>query len=142
VAKPLRQRGQTLAFVALVLPLVLLPVAGYAVEASRLAALQARLQEVTALAAMDAAQQLDVAALRAGAGLQLDPPAAAAAARASLSSQDPDARLVAVEVSGAVVNLGAEQQVPLVFGAVLPAASVTLKAAARARLRAGFDRPV
>ena len=62
-----RDFGQVLVYVALVLPLVLLPVAAYAVAATALDTRHARLQAAVSQAAEDAVQRLDQAAFRAGA---------------------------------------------------------------------------
>ena len=69
-----RQRGQTLAGLALCLPLVLLPVAAYAIESTRLAARASALQAAVAQAAEDAASAVDVSALRNGQALRLGAP--------------------------------------------------------------------
>jgi len=71
-----RETGQVLAFFALVLPIVLLPIAGYAVDATIVASGEAGLQAATAQAAETAAQQLSTGAIRAGGVLALDPAAA------------------------------------------------------------------
>lgn len=134
-----RSSGQVLVFFALVLPIVLLPAAAYAVDASVAATAYARLVEVTARAAEDAAQQIDVQALRGGAGLKLDAAAAGRAAEGDIAA-DAGAELTAVWVAGGDVTVAARETVtlPLVF---IDARSVTLHASAAARIAAGYDRP-
>lgn len=135
------QRGQALVFFALALPLVLLPVAAYAVEAGFLAARQAHLTEVTAQAVLDAAQQLDTGALRAGAAWRLDPTGARQVAAADLALLDPAAVLDGLVVSGARLTVTVHESVPLELGAWTGARSVTLRAMVTARLTAGYATP-
>ena len=59
-----RPTGQTLVMFALLLPLILLPIAGYAAEAALLATRAANLQAATARATEEGAQAIDVAAFR------------------------------------------------------------------------------
>ena len=134
-----RRSGQVLVFFALVLPIVLLPVAAYAVDASVAASAYSRLVEVTARAAEDAAQQIDVQALRSGAGLKIDVPAAMRAARDDITA-DATAKVVAVAVAGDAVTVttGADVTLPLVF---VGPPSLTLHATATARIAAGYDSP-
>ncbi len=126
---------------ALLAPLVLLPFAAYAVEVGNLSARQARLQQAAAQAAIDSAQQLDVAALRAGTAFRVDPAAASSAARSVLMQAEPSAVLDSVTVSGSAVSVRAHERVPLVFGRILPGGPVTLRAVAAARLTTGYDSP-
>ncbi len=134
-------KGQALVFFALVLPLVLLPVAAFGAEAGFLAARQAHLSEVTAQAALDAAQQLDTTALRAGAGWRLDPAAARAVAARDLADQEPAAVLDALTVAGAQLTLVTHEVVPLRLAAFAGARWATLRAAITARLTPGFSTP-
>jgi len=131
--------GQVLVFFALVLPLVLLPVAAYAVDAAVTASEYARLVEVTVRAAEDAAQQVDVAALRASGEVVLDVAAAVRATHDDLVIE-PGARVIAVVVAGGQVTVATAQSVtlPLDF---IGAASITLHASATARIAPGYDRP-
>jgi len=131
--------GQVLVFFALVLPLVLLPVAAYAVDAAVTASEYARLVEVTVRAAEDAAQQVDVAELRAGGGLVLDVAAAARAAHEELMTE-PGATVVAVGVAGDLVTVATAESVTLPLDFVGPAA-IRLHATATARIAPGYDRP-
>src|SRR6202521_6407192 len=63
------QAGQVLAFFAIVIPVVLLPVAAYAVDASIVAGREAGLQAATAQAAETAAQQLNIGPKRLACGI-------------------------------------------------------------------------
>jgi hypothetical protein len=121
------QQGQALAFFALVLPLVLLPVAAFGAEAGFLAARQAHLAEVTAQAALDAAQQLDTAARR--------------VAAAALAQQEPAAVLDGLSVAGAQVTVTVHELVPLRLAAFAGMRSAMLRAAVSARLTAGYASP-
>lgn len=133
--------GQALAFFALVLPLVLLPVVAYAAESSMLAARQARLAEVTALAAIDGAQQLDIVRFRAGSGTVLDAAAAVAAVTADLAASEPNAVIDAISVTGSLVTVKVHEWVPLRLATFVRGAGVTLRAAAAANLRHGYQAP-
>ena len=133
--------GQALLTFALLLPLVLLPVAGYAVQAALLSDRDALLQAAVARAAEDAAQVVDVGALRGGGVLRLDRGAAAAVAQASLEGDDPHAGLRRVVVGAVTVSVTAEDREPRSFGGLLRAGAVTLRAAATARLAAGYESP-
>ena len=131
--------GQVLVFFALVLPLVLLPVAAYAVDAAVTASEYARLVEVTVRAAEDAAQQVDVAKLRASGALVLDVAAAVRAAHDDLMIE-PGASLIAVGVAGDLVTVATAESVALPLDFV-GAARVRLHATATARIAPGYDRP-
>jgi len=131
--------GQVLVFFALVLPLVLLPVAAYAVDAAVTASEYARLVEVTVRAAEDAAQQVDVAKLRASGALVLDVAAAERAAHDDLMIE-PGASLIAVGVAGDLVTVATAESVALPLDFV-GAARVRLHATATARIAPGYDRP-
>lgn len=135
-----RQAGQVLVFFALVLPIVLLPVAAYAVDAAVVADGMSGLQEVTARAAEEAAQQVDAGRLRAGAGIALDRSAARQVATAVVSEAEPTARVVEVRVEGNIVTVTTAETVvlPLNF---LWAPEVRLRVAVSARLAPGYDRP-
>jgi len=131
--------GQVLVFFALVLPLVLLPVAAYAVDAAVTASEYARLVEVTVRAAEDAAEQVDVAALRAGGAVVLDVAAAVRAAHDDLVIE-PGATVIAVVVAGGQVTVATAESVTLPLDFV-GAASIRLHATATARIAPGYDRP-
>jgi len=53
------QRGQVMAFIAVALGMVLMPLAAYAIDVATVSAAAATLEEATATAAIEAAQQLD-----------------------------------------------------------------------------------
>ena len=134
------QRGQVLLFVALVLPIVLLPAAAFAVDAASAAAVHARLEQATWGAAESAVQQIDAGALRAGRGITLDQRSVAAVARDALAAEDPNANIERLEVDGLTVTIEAAErlQLPLNF---LDAPAVKLRAKATARLTLGYERP-
>jgi hypothetical protein len=136
-----RELGQTLAAFALFLPLVLLPIAGYAVQATLLATRASLLHAAVARAAEDAGAAVDVAALRSSGVLTLDPAAAIRIARSSLLDADPRAQLDALVVESNSVTVTAHDEVPLSFGGILRAGAVTLKATAAAKLMAGYLSP-
>ncbi|HYM67284.1 MAG TPA: hypothetical protein VEW68_08345, partial [Patescibacteria group bacterium] len=106
-----RQLGQVLAFFALVLPLVLLPVVAYAVDATVIGTRSAALQAATAEAAEAAAQQIDVAAFRAGAGLVLDPAKVSSVAAQALHDTEPAAVVDSVGIAGTEVTITASEPV-------------------------------
>ena len=133
--------GQALVSFAVILPLVLIPVAAYAIEATSLATRQAALAEIAAQAAEDAAQQIDEPTLRAGGPLQLDPAAARATALASVAARDPAATLRTFVVAGLSVSLVLEERVPLRFAVWTPGGGVTIGAPASARLATGYSSP-
>jgi hypothetical protein len=138
--KAVNQRsGQVLVFFALVLPVVLLPVAAYAVDASVTASAYARLVEVTARAAEDAAQQVDVSALRATGALVLDVAAARLVALDDVTAV-PSASVVTVGVVGGTVTVATAESVMLPLDFV-GAGAITLRASATARIAPGYDRP-
>ncbi len=132
-------RGQVLAFFALVLSIVLLPVAAYAVDATIVAGREADLQAATAQAAETAAERLNVSSLRATSALTLDPAAAGAAVAETLLDEEPGARVDAYSVIGTEVSVLTSEPVALPFSVFTH--TVTLHAHATARLAAGFDGP-
>lgn len=134
------QYGQVLVFFALVLPLVLLPVAAYAVDASVTTSVYSRLVEVTVRAAEEAAQQIDVARWRAGGGLSVDLRGASTAVQLVLASSEPDARQIELAVIGEQLRLVTTETVVLPFN-VFGAPDIALRATVTARLAAGYDSP-
>ena len=134
------QRGQVLVFVALVLPIVLLPAAAFAVDAASAAAVHARLEQATWSAAESAVQQIDAGALRAGRGLTLDQQSVESVARDALAAEDPNATIEGLAVDGLYVTVEAAErlQLPLNF---LGAPGVKLRATATARLTLGYESP-
>lgn len=143
MAQPLlrRQAGQALPAVALLVPLALLPIAAYAIESARLAAVQARLQETLTLSAEAAAAQLDAASLRAGAGVLVDPAAAKRVATAALTQAEPGAVLDSIAVRGSEVTLAGHETLRLDLGGILQVGGATVRAGARTRLTPGYDSP-
>ena len=135
-----RQRGQVMAFIAVALATVLMPVAAYVIDVATVTAAAAALQEATATAAMEAAQQFDAIDFRSGGALTVDAGAAEATARAVVSAEAPSAYVSSVTVSGAEVTVVAGERVllPLDF---LPSRLVNLEARASARLAGGYDKP-
>jgi hypothetical protein len=134
------QRGQVLVFFALVLPIVLLPLAAYAVDAAAAASASARLEEVTVRAAEQAAQQVDALRLRSGGGFLVSVAAATAAAEGVVAETLPDAAVDSVTVSGVRVVVKTRLAVRLPLQLIGPA-SVTLHVTATSRLAIGYDRP-
>jgi hypothetical protein len=133
--------AQTLVIFALVMPLVLLPVAAYAVQATLLASRASLLQAAAARAAEDASEAVNVGTLRSSGVLQLDPASATRIARITLAEQDPAARVDDVMVGPLSVTVRAHDTVPLDFGGILRAGSVVLATVATARLTAGYRSP-
>jgi hypothetical protein len=134
------QRGQVMAFIAMALAIVLMPVAAYAVDVATVSSAAATLQEATAVAAMEAAQQLNTPAFRSSGVLVIDMNAARSAARAVLAAEAPSASLSSINVSGVEVTIEAGQLVRLPFD-FFPMRAARLKAIASARLTAGYNRP-
>jgi Flp pilus assembly protein TadG len=132
-----RECGQVLAFFALVLPIVLLPVAAYAVDATLVAGRAAGLQAATAQAAETAAQQLNVGVLRSTGALTVDLAAATLVAGRTLAEEEPAASIDSSTVTGARVTVVTSERVTLPFS--IFARTITLHARAAARLVAGYD---
>jgi hypothetical protein len=129
-----------MAFIAVALAIVLMPLAAYAIDVRTVSAAAAGLQEATATAALVAAQQLDETDFRAGGAMAIDAVAAGRAARAVLAAEAPSASVSSVIVSGAEVTVATGElvQLPLDF---LPTRMVRLEARASATLTGGYDRP-
>lgn len=130
--------GQVLVFFALILPLVLLPVAAYAVDAAIASSAYSELVAVTAVAAEDAAQQIDVTRLRLSDLIAVDRARAVAVAEAELAGTG--AHLDSVDVQGRIVHVTASRVVRLPLDFV-GSGSVGLRASATARIAPGYDRP-
>ena len=128
-----------LAFFAIILPLVLLPVAAYTVDAAMVSGRAASLHAATAVAAETASQQLSVTAKRAGGELALDTGSAQAAARLTLGAEEPAASIESISVNGAEISVTASEVVDIPFK--LFGGPITLRASASARLVAGYDNP-
>jgi hypothetical protein len=134
-----KQRGQVLAFLALVLPMALLPVVVYAIDAAALGARAAALQSAAAQAAEVAAQQLDAAALRSGGVVVVDRAQAQLVAGEILRAEEPGANLDLAAVDGAGVTVTASEPVALPIPWLQK--TVTLRARASARLVFGYESP-
>jgi Flp pilus assembly protein TadG len=134
-----RCSGQVLAFFAVILPIVLLPVVAYAVDAAVVSGRSAALHAATAVAAETASQQLSIRAKRAGGALALDAGQAQTVANETLASEEPGASADAISVEGAEVTVTAIEIVTVPFN--LFGGPVTLHARASARLVAGYDNP-
>jgi hypothetical protein len=127
-------------FFALALPLILLPIAAYAVDASVTASAYSRLIEVTAAAAEDAAQQIDVARLRAGGGISIDVVDASAVAASALRSEEPAARVVDLTVLGEELRLATTETVVLPLN-LFGSPTVRLTAEVTVRIARGYESP-
>jgi hypothetical protein len=134
-----RDTGQVLAFFAVILPIVLLPVAAYAVDASVVSGRAAALHAATAVAAETASQQLSITAKRAGGELALDAGLAHTVANETIANEEPGASTDSVSVNGAEVTVTTTEIVMVPFN--LFGGPVTLHARASARLVAGYDSP-
>jgi hypothetical protein len=133
-------RGQVLAFYAVLLPVILLPLASYAVDAAFVSSRVAGLQAATSQAAEAAAQQVDVGALRSRSVLVVDPLSARVVAASAMRDSEPGATVDAFAVVGSTVTISAHELVALPFD-FLPARSIAIQAHATARLVGGYDRP-
>jgi len=133
------QAGQVLAFFALVVPVVLLPVAAYAVDATWVAEREAGLQAATAQAAETAVQHLNVSAIRSSGALTLDATAVSQAVAQTLLEEEMGARVDAYTVAGSEVTVVTSESVTLPFSVFV--STITLHAHATARLVAGYDNP-
>jgi len=134
------QGGQVMAFIAVALAVVLMPVAACAVDIATVSSADATLQAATATAAMEAAQQLNTAAFRGSGVLVIDLDAASNAARSVLAVEAPTASVSDVSVRGVEVTVEAGQLIRLPFE-FFPMRAAHLRAVASARLAAGYDRP-
>jgi len=134
------RRGQVLAFYAVVLPIVLLPLAAYAVDVAFVSGRSAELQGATAQAADAAAQKVNVDALRARSQLIVDSEAAPAVAVQLMRELDPNATVESVLVTGTMVTISTREVITLPFN-FLPAPATVIHARVSARLVAGYDRP-
>jgi hypothetical protein len=133
-------RGQVLAFYAVLLPILLLPLAAYAVDVAFVITRTAELQEATAQAAETAAQHVDVEALRARSELIVDGRVAADVASRAMSDSEPEATVESVIVVGSMVTISTREVIWLPFN-FLPAPATVIHARAAARLVGGYDSP-
>lgn len=134
-----RGSGQVLAFFAVILPIVLLPVVAYAVDASVVSGRAAALHAATAVAVETASQQLSVLTKRADGGLVLDEGLAQAAAGETLAEEEPAASIKSMSVGGAEITMTTSEVVAVPFN--LFGGGIMLQATASARLVAGYDNP-
>ncbi len=134
------ERGQVLAFFAVLLPIVLLPLVAYAIDAAFVVSHAAGLQAAATQAAEVAAEQVNVDALRMRSELSVNASSARAIAIQAMSGLEPGAVVESVAVNGAEVSVVAHELVTLPFN-FLPAKAVQLDARVSARLVAGYDRP-
>jgi hypothetical protein len=134
------QQGQVMAFIAVALAIVLMPLAAYAIDVRAVSAAASTLQEATATAALEAAQELDTIGFRAGGLMAIDAAAARRVAEGVLAAEAPSASLNSLTVSGVEVTIRTGELVPLPLD-FLPSRSVRLEARASARLAGGYDRP-
>ncbi|TMB47676.1 MAG: hypothetical protein E6J53_01650 [Chloroflexi bacterium] len=134
-----RQGGQVLAFLAIALPIVLLPVVAYAVDAALVSERFAGLQSATAQAAELAAQQLDVRVMRASGTLAIDPEIVRGVISEALFNEEPAATVDSVSVAGADVTINTSE--PIALPLPLFVRTITLHAHATARLVPGYDSP-
>ena len=114
----MKQCGQVLTFFALAVPVVLLPVAAYAVDATIIASREAGLQAATAEAAEAAALVV---------------------IHQALAAEEPGANLDTSTIIGAEVTIVTSEQEALPFSVF--ARTAILHARATARLVAGYDSP-
>jgi hypothetical protein len=135
------QRGQVMAFIAVALGIVVMPVAAYAVDSATVSAAAAALEEATATAAVEASQQLDISAFRASGALSVDAAAARAAAQAVVAAQVPMASITSVMATGSEITIATHEEVPLPFD-FFPGRTVHLQASASAKLASGYDKPL
>jgi hypothetical protein len=135
-----RDGGQVLAFYAVLLPVILLPLAAYAVDAAFVSSRVAALQAATSQAAEAAAQQVDVGALRSQSLLKVDSLTARAAGLSAIGDSEPGATVDSFVVAGSTVTISAHEIVALPFD-FLPAHAIVIHAHATARLVGGYDKP-
>jgi hypothetical protein len=135
-----RDRGQVLAFYAVLLPMILLPLAAYVVDAAFVSTRAARLREATAQAAETAAQQVDVDALRSRSVLIVDAQAAPVVASRAMGDLDPGAIVDSVIVVGSTVTISTREVVQLPFN-FMPSPATVIQVRVSARLVGGYDNP-
>jgi len=133
------ESGQVLAFFAIALPVVLLPVAAYAIDATMVAGREAALQAATAQAAETAAQHLNIGAFRSSGALSLDARAVRLAVDQTLIEEEPNATVDSYTVRGAEVTVATSELMRLPLSVFTD--TVVLHAHAAARLVAGYESP-
>jgi hypothetical protein len=135
------QRGQVMVLLAMLVPLVLLPVAAYAAEAAYAATRAAALEWACSRAAEDAVQAIDANALRSGSALQIDPVQATQIAGSDVIALDPKAVVDTVEVGPQQVSVAAHEDVPATLAFWLPGGRLRVRGSASARLTPGYASP-
>ena len=141
MARRSRAGGQALVLMAFLIPLVLLPVAAYAIEATYAASRAALLDWACIRAAEDAVQTIDAAALRGSSLLIVDPAQALPAAQRELVQLDPHAVLDRWWSGGDEFELWAHESVPVTLALWVPGRTVQVSASATARLTPGYSSP-
>lgn len=136
-----RQGGQVLVLLAMLIPLVLLPVAAYAAEAAYAATRAAALEWACTRAVEDAAQAIDGGALRSASSLQIDPVQARVIAGADVATLDPNAIVDAIDIGGLQVTIEAHEDVPATLAFWLPGGRLRVRGSATARLTPGYASP-
>ncbi len=129
-----------MAFIAVALGIVVMPVAAYAVDSATVSAAAAALEEATATAALEASQQLDISAFRASGALSVDGAAARTVAQAVLAAEVPMASITSVTASGPEMTIATHEEIQLPFD-FFPERRIRLHAKASAKLTGGYDRP-
>lgn len=122
------------------MPLVLLPIVAYAVDATIVAGREASLQAATAQAAESAAQQLNIGVIRSTGVLALDETAASRILVQTLLEEEPGASVDRSNFAGTEVTVVTSEPVALPFSVFTQ--TVILHAHATARLVAGYGSPV
>ncbi|HEY2598778.1 MAG TPA: hypothetical protein VGJ79_09910 [Candidatus Dormibacteraeota bacterium] len=135
-----RERGQVLAFYAVLVPVILVPLAAYTVDAAFVSMQAAALQAATAQAAEAASEQVDVGALRSRSVLMVDPLNARLAGARAMRDSEPAAVVDSVLVAGSTVTISTREIIRLPFS-FLPAQAIVIHARASARLVGGYDKP-
>lgn len=135
----IRSSGQVLVFYALVLSVVLLPMAAYAVDTATVASRRAALQAATAEAAEVGAQHIDVNAFRSTASMQIEASDIHPVLALALARQDPAAVIESVKVRGATIEVVTSESVVLPLPVLVR--SVVVSGRALARISPGYDSP-
>jgi Flp pilus assembly protein TadG len=133
------KRGQVLTFYAIVLPIVLLPLAAYTVNVAFVSTRAASLEQATAQAAEAAAQQLDIGVFRSRSVLKINALAARAVATHAMGDSERGAAVESVVVVGSSVTVSTREVIILPFD-FLPVPAIVLHARASARIVAGYDK--
>jgi uncharacterized membrane protein len=127
-----RQSAQVIVWVAVMVPLVFLPIVGLAMDAGAVFDARRGLQNVADGAARVGAMQLDDNVIRSRGGVQIDPPRAKAAALAYLDQMAPDAQ-AQISPHTESVDVSLTRSVQPKFLSLLKVAPVKVHATAQAR---------